>query len=158
MANPNVLRVNATEERDRYRSAIATILTNIMADLKVTHIDIAERTDISLGTISNAANKKTDLSPTFLSRLGTAFGAHYVDPYGRLMGGRFVPIEAESDGDVLPILNMAAYRVAHARSPSSPGGTVETLSEQMGYLADLRRLRREVDSLIAFVEARREAA
>lgn len=158
MTGPNVLRVNAVEEQSDYRSAVAEILRNIQSDHRVTLQEIAETIDVSLGTVSNAANKKAELNAIYLKRLGHAYGVHHLDPYARLAGGRCLPVAADGEADVLPVLNMAAYRVSSARTASSPGGTVETLKEQLDYLPDLRRLRRDVEALICRIEAREKAA
>jgi len=149
MVQCNVLRVNAVEEREEYRDAVAEILRNVQHDHGVTLLDIAERIDVSLGTISNAANKKADLTAPFLKRIGKVFGASSLDPYVRSIGGRVMPTEADSAVDILPTIFSAGHQIATARTASSPGGTVETLSEKLGYLPELRRLRRETDALIA---------
>lgn len=158
MTQCNVLRVNAVEEREEYRDSVAEILRLVQSDHNVTLLEISEAIDVSLGTISNAANKKADLSPTFLLRLGKRYGAYVLDPWLRSIGARTAPVAASECDDVLPIINMAAYRVAEARSPASEGGTTETLREQLNYLPDLRRLHREIGSLIIRVENRRAAA
>lgn len=158
MAHPSVLRVNAVEEQADYRKAVAEVLRNIQADHDVTLQEIADTIDVSLGTVSNAANKKGVLNPIYLNRLGKAYGVHHLDPYARLAGGRMVAVEQTSDGDVLPVLSLASYRVAQARAPSSPGGVSETLREQLDYLPDLRRLRREVEALICRIEQRKDVA
>ena len=154
----NVLRVNAVEEREQYRAAVAEILTDVQSDFRVTLLEISEKIDVSLGTISNAANKKADLSATFLQRIGRVFGPQMLDPYYRLSGGRAIARAEDGDGDVLPLLMQAGAQIAIARSPSSPGGVAETLREKLGYLPDLRRLRREIDAAIAKIEGEREAA
>lgn len=158
MLQRNVLRVNAVEEQADYREAVAEILRNVQHDHKVTLQDIADTIDVSLGTVSNAANKKADLNPIYLKRMGEAFGPHALDPYARLMGGRVIAIEMGGETDVLPILLAASQQIAIARSPSSEAGVVETLREQLGYLPELRRVRREADAEIARIEARRDAA
>jgi transcriptional regulator with XRE-family HTH domain len=158
MTGTNVLRVNTVEEQADYRKAVAEILITIQSDHRVTLQEVAERIDVSLGTISNAANKKADLGAIYLNRLGRVYGVHHLDPYARLAGGRCLPVAADGEADVLPVLNMAAYRVSSARTSSSPGGVAETLKEQLDYLPDLRRLRRDVEALICRIEAREKAA
>lgn len=158
MADPSVLRVNRVEEQADYSEAIAEILRRILADFETTLLEIAEKIDVSLGTISNAFNKKAILNPIYLKRLGQVYGVHALDPYAALIGGRVVPLEAEGAADVLPVITLASHRIATARSPSSPGGHVETLREQLGYLPELRRLQREVDALICRIEQRKAAA
>jgi len=154
----NVLRVNEVEEREEYRSAVAEILRNVQNDYRVTLLEIAETIGVSLGTISNAANKKADLSATFLQRIGRAYSPTELDPYYRLSGGRAVARVNEADGDIMPLLMQTGASIANARSPSSPGGVTEILREKLGYLPELRRLRREADALIARIEAERDAA
>ena len=152
--SPNVLRVNSVEEQARYRTAVSQILLNIQNDHKITLAGIAEAIDISLGTVSNAANMKCDLSVVFLKRLGQRFGPSTLDPYMKLFGARGVPIIAEGTADILPMIGRASLAIAEARDPVSPGGVTETHGEQLGYLPHLRALRRELDSMINTVEAR----
>jgi hypothetical protein len=158
MLQRNVLRVNAVEEQAAYRDAVAEILRNVQADYSTTLLEISETIDVSLGTVSNAANKKSDLNSIYLSRIGTAYGPHYLDPFARMMGGRLVSVHPDGNADVLPFLTMATHRVAQARSPTSPAGPVETLQEQLEYLPDLRHLQRELEAQIHRVEQRRDAA
>ncbi len=154
----NVLRVNEAEEETAYREAVAEIVRNIVADFGVTLVEIAEKIGVSLGTISNAFNKKGKLSPLFLNRLGVVYGVHHLDPYARLAGGRMVPIDPNGGEDILPGLHLVGMHISQARTASSPGGTVETLREQLGYLPYLRRHLREVEALIHAIEARKDAA
>jgi hypothetical protein len=153
MQTRNVLRVNASDEQRNYREAVAEILRCVQSDHSVTLLEISERVDISLGTVSNAANKKTDLSPTFLQRLGRAYGVHHLDPYVRLMGGRIIPIEHSTERDVLPFINRAALKIAEARDPQSPGGVREIHTEKLDYLPDLLALQKELSGLICSIQA-----
>lgn len=153
MNGSNVLRVNAAEEQADYREAVAEILRRIQSDHKRTLLEIAEAIDVSLGTISNAANKKSDLCATYLNRLGKAFGPHTLDPYTALSGGRVVPIEVSVQRDVLPFVARVNLKIASARDPSSPGGVREIHTEKADYLPDLRQLRKELDALIHQIEA-----
>lgn len=148
----NVLRVNAVEETAAYRDAVAEILRNVQNDHAVTLLEISGQIDVSLGTVSNAANKKTDLNPIYLKRIGEVYGPHHLDPYARLMGGRVVPLDHDGHGDILPTLMLTGHHIAASRSPQSPGGVTETLRERLGYLPELRRLRREADALICQIE------
>jgi transcriptional regulator with XRE-family HTH domain len=152
MSDLNVLRVNAVEERTDYRDAVAEILRRIQFDHEVTLLEISERIDVSLGTISNAANKKTDLCATYLKRLGEGYGPNTLDPYIALIGGRVVPLEVSAERDILPFLTRAALKVAEARDRNSPGGLRETLGERANYLPDLRAVRKEADALIHQIE------
>lgn len=154
----NVLRLNATEETELYRTAVAEIIANVQRDHGLTDIELSDAIDVSAGTVSNARNKRGDLNAVYLKRIGQLYGVSYLDPYARLSGGRFIPLEPQSGGDVLPFLTMASHRVASARSPESEGGVSETLREQLNMLPDLRRLYRELGAVICGIENRRDAA
>lgn len=151
----NVLRVNSVEEQTAYRSAVARVLVNIQRDFEVTLQDIAEKIDVSLGTISNAANKRNDLSPLYVQRLGKVFGPSMLDPVARLYGGRIVPLIAE-ERDALPSLSASVHRLAVAQSPDSPGGTTITHGELLAMLPDLRAAVECMNALI--IRAERIAA
>lgn len=148
----NVLHVNGAEEQADYRSAVAEILRRVQVEHGRTLLEISELIDVSLGTISNAANKKTDLCAVYLRRLGKAFGPHTLDPYLALIGGRVVPIEVSVQRDVLPFVARVNMKIAVARSPDSPGGVREIHTEKADYLPDLRQLRKELDALIGQIE------
>lgn len=147
MADNNVLRVNPIEEQTAYRNAVARMLTCIQAEHHVTLLDIAERIGVSLGTISNAANKKNDLCRTFINRLGIAYGAAALDPIHALYGARAVPLEADENADALPSTTAAIHKLALARSPTSPGGDRITHSELLGMEGEIDAAMKALTSL-----------
>lgn len=153
VSRSNVLRVNATEETAAYECAVRETLDRIIAERPgLTLVQIAETIDVSLGTISNAFNRKAALSPTYLSRLGKAYGPHVLDPFAKLSGGRVIPLEVSVQRDVLPFVAKVNHKLAVARSPESPGGVREIHTEKADYLPDLRALRKELDCLIHQIE------
>lgn len=161
MSQRSVLRLSAAEETTRYRNAVAEILQRILTeksepDKAYTLVEIAETIDVSLGTISNAANKRADLSPTYLNRLGVHYGAHVLEPFARLSGGRIVPLWPDSKADVLPFVMRVASSIAEARDPQSPGGERETHKERFDMLPRLHDLQRELGALVAEIERERE--
>lgn len=147
----NRLRVNTVEEQERYRSAIASVLVNIQQAYGLTLVEIAEAIDVSVGTISNAANKKADLSGVYRDRLAMVFGGHILNPVAALHGSQMIPLHGR-DGDILPLIASVNLKIAQARCPSSPAGARETHSEKLGYLPDLKRLQGEVGALIVEIE------
>lgn len=151
MSGINVLRVNSVEEQASYRNAVSEILLCIQRESGHTHIEIAETIDVSLGTISNAANKKCDLNATYLKRLGERYGAHCLNPYLALMGARAVPLDGSNVLDILPQLMRAGTSIAEARHPSSKGGHAETHCERLGYLPQLEALQAELAALIVSI-------
>ena len=152
----NVLRVNAVEETAAYRAAVTQIILNIQREFEETHIDIAERIDVSVGTISNAANKKSDLNPLYLARLGKVYGSQVLNPYVALFGGRVEPIEG-GESDPLPSITRAAYELASIRAPESQGGTTETASELSRVLPHLEHVRDDVTAKIVSIKRRLSA-
>jgi predicted XRE-type DNA-binding protein len=147
----NVLRVNAIEEQTRYRSAIARILVNIQHEYGITLAEIAEAVDVSLGTISNAANKKCDLTSIYRDRLAMVFGGHVLNPLAAIHGCQIIPLHGRDD-DILPLITRAAMKIADARSPKSDKGAIETHREKLGYLPDLKALQSDLGTLIVEIE------
>jgi hypothetical protein len=161
-SNPlNVLRVNSVEEQTRYRNAVAQILIDIQREhsrpgAPMTLHEIAETIDVSLGTISNAANKKNDLSVTYLARLGECFGPEMLNPYAALSGGRMVPLQP-SNVDALPSLTASVHSIALARSPDSDGGERLTHRELLKMMPDLKAAQAAITNLILQAEGVRAA-
>lgn len=147
----NVLRVNSVEETERYRSAVASVLVGIQSEHGLTLQEIAQAIDVSLGTVSNAANKKADLSSVYLQRLGKVFGGHVLNPVAALYGSQHMPLYGR-DGDILPLVAGVGFKIASARCPSSEAGVRETHRERLGYLPDLKRLQADLASLIVEIE------
>jgi hypothetical protein len=153
MADPNVLRVNCVEEEAAFRCAAQEVISRILADKPGrTLIDIAERIDVSVKTISNAFNRTHSLSQTFLNRLGKAYGPHVLDPVAKLSGGRMVPLEVQIERDILPLIGRANLKIVEARDPAGPGGAREVPQERAGYLPDLIALQKEIGALICQIE------
>lgn len=148
----SVLRVNSVEETANCRRAVSTVIGNILRDNGLTLVDLAETIDVSLGTISNAFNRKSDLSATYQHRLALAFGPEVLNPVAALTGGQIVPMAGGKSADILPLVSRVALHIAEARSPESEGGIVETHREQLGNLPYLRNLYRELGALIAATE------
>lgn len=147
-----VLRVNSVEEETSFRQAVHEVIARVIAENSVTLIDIAERIDVSVKTISNAFNKTHSLSQCFLNRLGKAYGVHVLDPVAALSGARMIPLEVSVQRDVLPFVGRVNLKIASARDPQSPGGIREVHTEKADYLPDLRALRKELDVLICQIE------
>lgn len=152
----NVLHVNTVEEQTAYRKAVAQILLDIQQDKKLTLLEIAEQIDVSLGTISNAANKKNDLSPTYLNRLAKRYGAHFLSPFAALSGGRVVPIECDEEADALPSTTAAIHKLALASSPNSPGGSRIVHTELCDMEAEIEAAIRALHAIKRRCEAARE--
>lgn len=153
----SVLRVNEVAEQAAYRRAICEIVRDIQREH--THngkpldlIDIAESIGVSLGTISNAVNMKTDLNAIYLARLGTVYGGGFLNPYLNLVGIQAAPLDGSLTSDVLPTLMALAHKIASARDPEGPGGVTEVPQEKKAYLPELKRVNRRTGTLIKEIE------
>lgn len=155
MKKYSVLRVNIVEEQARYRAAVARILLNIQQEYGLTLAEIAEAIDVSLGTISNAANKKCDLSSIYRDRLAFVFGGHVLNPLAAMHGSQIVPLVVK-EADALPSLSASVHRLAVAQSADSAGGAAVTHGELLAMLPDLRAAVDCMNALI--VKAERIAA
>lgn len=138
----------ALADTDAYRSAVATIISDIERHELKTLVDIAEDIDASLGTISNAKNRKADLNPTYLARLGQRYGGAYLNPYFALFHAQAAPLKGSVEADILPLVMAVGHKIACARDPEGPGGAAEVPQERRGYLPDLKRLQRRAGCLI----------
>lgn len=143
----HVLHVNPVQETTCYRNAVAQILLDIQRDTGLTLHEIAEAIGISLGTISNAANKKADLSPTYLTRLGQAFGAHILDPWAATTGGRMVPLEPD-DHDPMPALLALATALCQAKA----NGTERDHRVRLAMIPDLKAAQAAITNMILQAE------
>lgn len=152
------LRVNPVSETACYRKAVATIIRDIQRDhyardgKPMELLEIAEAIDVSLGTISNAVNEKSDLNAIYLMRLGQKFGAAYLNPYLRMADAQAAPLDNSLTSDILPMVMTVAHKIALARDPAGPGGATEVPQERAGYLPDLKRLNNRSGCLIKEIE------
>jgi len=146
------MRVNAAEEQEDYRRAVSRIINDLMREHDLTLLDLADRLDISVGTISNAFNRKADLTSVYLHRIGKVFGPQWLNPVIKLFGGRVVPLSA-NDEDPLPRILAAALKIGEARDPGSDGGEDETHRELVAMLPTLIKASRALSGMIARAEA-----
>ena len=154
----SVLRVNPISETAAYRHAVATIIRDIQRDCgrdgaQLDLIDIAESIGVSLGTISNAVNEKSDLNAIYLMRLGQKFGSGYLNPYLRMCDAQAAPLDGSLTADILPMVMTVAHKIACARDPNGPGGVVEVPQEKAAYLPDLKQLQTRSAHLVKEIEA-----
>lgn len=150
MTPRHVLHVNTVEEETLYRNAVAQIIKDIQRRFDLTLHDISESIDVSLKTISNAAGKKGDLSPTFLKRLGECFGAEMLDPFAALSGGRMVPLQPTED-DPLPSLLALATALCQAQSE----GKAHDHRVKLAMLPDLKAAQAAITNMVLQAEGYR---
>ena len=152
----SVLRVNEIAEQAAYRRAVCEIIRDIQRecgkDGPLDLIDIAEAIGVSLGTISNAVNMKSDLNAIYLARLGKVYGGGFLNPYLNLVDIQAAPLDGTLTSDVLPMIMELAHKIACARDPEGPGGSTEVPQEKKGYLPCLKRVARRTGSLAKEIE------
>ena len=148
----SVLRVNPIAETAAYRRAVATIIRDIQRDCDIDLIDIAESIGVSLGTISNAVNERTDLNAIYLSRLGKRYGGSYLNPYLQMADIQAAPLEGSIEADILPLLTALTHKVACARDPEGPGGAAEVPQERSEYLPVLKQVNKATGRLAKQIE------
>ena len=153
MNAPNVLRADRLTGSENYRRAVAQIIDDILRDdPRLSLVDLAESIDATVGTISNAKNKKADLSAVYLFRLGQVYGAAYLNPCLNITGAQAAPLDNTITSDVLPMVMAIAHKIASARDPECPGGVTEVPQEKRGYLPDLKKVNRRTGCLINEIE------
>jgi hypothetical protein len=153
----SVLRVNEVAETAAYRRAVCEIIRDIQRECgkdkkPLDLIDIAESINVSLGTISNAVNMRSDLNAIYLARLGKVYGGGFLNPYLSLVDIQAAPLDGSLTSDVLPMVMSLAHKIASARDPEGPGGCTEVPQEKSAYLPDLKRVNRRTGTLIKEIE------
>jgi hypothetical protein len=154
----SVLRVNEVAEQAAYRRAVCEIIRDIQRECgrkpgqPLELVEISEAIGVSLGTISNAVNMKSDLNAIYLARLGKVYGGGFLNPYLNLVDIQAAPLDGSLTSDVLPMVMSLAHKIACARDPEGPGGATEVPQEKKAYLPDLKRVNRRTGTLIAEIE------
>lgn len=148
----SVLKVCGQKEQARYRNAVSRILCDVQRDSGLSWATIADRLDISVGTIYAARDKHSDLSGLYLMRVATVFGGAYLNPLLKIADVQAAPLDGSIEADILPMLTSLVHKVAEARDPAGPGGTAEVPQERAKYLPDLKRVNKATGKLAAQIE------
>jgi hypothetical protein len=99
-----VLSNHAALHQTSYRAAVAGIINAIKAETGESDQDVADRLGTSATTINNASNKRGDLNPVTMLKIGKEYGLHRLGPVMGLIGGKATPIEAVCTSDAhLPV-------------------------------------------------------
>lgn len=148
----SVPKVSSAQEQARYRNAVSRMLCDIKRDTDLTWERIADRLDMSVGTIYAARDKLSDLSGLYVFRIGSVFGGAYLNPLLKMADVQASPLEGSIEADILPLLTALTHKVALARDPEGPGGTAEVPQERAAYLPDLRRVNKATGRLAKQIE------
>jgi hypothetical protein len=154
----NVLFKIGLPTQSSLRAAIANILRDVQRDFEECDQKTCERIHVSVGTIANARNCKTDLNATTIARIGFVYGASYVDPYHRLYGATATITEYADKVDPLASLAESVSILCKMRDPKGDGGTNETPKELLDALPKLKAAARDLTSYISSIEKLRIAA
>lgn len=148
----SVPKVASEKAQADYRKAVSRMLHDIQRDTELAWVAIADRLDISVGTIYAARDCQSDLSGLYLMRFGVEFGGAYLNPVLKMADVQAAPLEGSIEADILPLLTALTHKVALARDPDGPGGTAEVPQERSAYLPDLRRVNKATGRLAKQIE------
>lgn len=157
MTDNNVLLPMRLPTQKALRGAVANIIRDIQRSHSETDQCTADRLGISVGTIRNARDEKTDLNALTIARIGAVYGAACLDPYNHLYGATAAPISSDAT-DPLCLMAKAVSSICEMRCPNGPGGVVEMPKERLDALPTLRAARASLDSYIASIETLRAVA
>ncbi len=100
----SVPKVGSTKEQANYRKAVSAILNDVHRDTCLPWVAIADRLDISVGTIYTARDRESDLSGLYLMRIAAVFGGSYLNPLLKMANVQAAPLDGTIEADILPML------------------------------------------------------
>ena len=148
----SVPKVCSGKEQAHYRNAVSRMFCDIKRDTALSWEAIADRLDMSVGTVYAARDKQSDLSGLYLIRVGSVFGGAYLNPVLKMAEVQASPLDGSIEADVLPLLTALTHKIACARDPEGPGGAHEVPQERAQYLPDLRRVNKATGRLAKQIE------
>lgn len=144
----NVLLFDHLPTRNLLRAAMAKIIRSIQSEHGETDEATADKLCVSVGTIANVRNERTDLNAVTIARIGAIYGEQVLDPYAALYGARNVPIDADKTVSLHAITG-AVHKLALATAPESESGPSVSHNELADMLPDLRGALRVINGLLA---------
>ena len=157
MRDNNVLLPMALPTQKSLREAVANIIRDIQRDAHETDQCTADRIGVSIGTVRNARDEKTDINALTIARIGAVYGPRYLDPYNRLYGATATPIRPIAK-DPLSDMAHAVAVICDMRRHDGDGGSTETPKEQLDALPALKEARASLTAYIASIERLRAVA
>lgn len=106
----NVLSHRSPPVTKDYRDAVAEIIGNIQG--KSTDWELAQRLQVSAGTIRNARRKRGSLDGATLARIAHFYGPAALNPFMRLAGGHCVPAEQAEYIQIIDVIPTALPEIA----------------------------------------------
>ena len=139
---PNVMLPLSLPTQKELRAAVGNILRHVQHRYGETDQCTADRLGVSIGTVRNARDEKTDLNALTIAKIGAIYGADAVAPYNALYGATAHGVAAQ---DAAP-LSLIADAMAALCSADSPKARLDALpalkdaSEALaGYIVTLER-------------------
>jgi transcriptional regulator with XRE-family HTH domain len=148
----NVLLPMAMPTRNVLRKALAGIVRSIQSEHGLTDEQLAGELYVSVGTIANVRNERTDLNQETIAKIGARFGPEALDPWSACFGGRNVPREISEERVSLTAITGGLHKLSQATDPNSPGGHAITHQELADMLPELRAMQRLTNKLIGRAE------
>lgn len=90
----NVLSNPGPITQSSYRAVVASIVNAIKAETGDSDQDMADKLGCSAATVNNASNKRGDLSPVTMLRIGQVYGLNRLQPIAAMIGGKLAPHDA----------------------------------------------------------------
>ncbi|WP_298165062.1 hypothetical protein [Novosphingobium sp.] len=109
----NVLLPLMLPTQKQLRAAVAAIIRDIQHRHAESDQCTADRVGISVGTIRNARDEKTDLNALSIAKIGAIYGADAVAPYNALYGAT---AHGVASSDAAPLTEMADALAALMRA------------------------------------------
>lgn len=148
----NVLLPMVLPTRNALRKALAGIVRSVQSEHGLTDEQLASELHVSVGTIANVRNERTDLNQETIAKIGARFGPERLDPWSACFGGRNVPRETTEERVSLTAITGGLHKLSQATDPDGPGGYAVTHRELAEMLPDLRAMQRLTNSLIGRAE------
>jgi hypothetical protein len=153
MTASNVLLPISLPTRNDLRAALAQIVRSVQAEHRLTDEALADALGVSIGTIANVRNERTDLNQETIARLGARFGPEVLDPWSACYGGRNVRRDCADARVSVATVTGAVHKLALATDPDSKAGAAVSHCELADMLGDLKAAQRTINSLIARAQA-----
>ncbi len=120
MTSSNVLLPMAMPTQKSLRAAVANIIRDVQRQHQETDQCTADKLGISIGTVRNARDEKTDLNALTIARIGAVYGCGALGPYNALYGATAQPVHA-TESDPLSPLAEAVSMLCKMRCATSEG-------------------------------------
>ena len=99
MPDAHVLSDHPPLHHNSYRASVAAVLNALKAEFGESDQDVADRLGCSATTVNNACNKRGNLDPVTLLKIGKEYGVQRLDTVMGLIGGKLAGQDAFCTSD-----------------------------------------------------------